>query len=150
MGNLPPILPPGITQSLVNDPITLLQQTIQEQVAQGYSFSSSVLNISTAPTITFFTAPVINGAPLPGTEPVSLVQAGGGAENLSFLQPNADTTLVYATFWLEKLTHPDQPTIMQLQYAQMVMLNFPALNIPGQPPFAWPHVSVATLQKTFG
>ena len=65
LGNLPPILPPGITQSLVNDPITLLQQTIQEQVAQGYSFSSSVLNISTAPTITFFTAPVINGAPLP-------------------------------------------------------------------------------------
>jgi hypothetical protein len=150
LGNLPPILPPGITQTLVNDPITLLQQTIQEQIAQGYSFSSSVLNISTAPTITFFTAPVINGAPLPGTEPVSLVQAGGGAENLSFLQPNADTTLVYATFWLEKLTHPDQPTIMQLQYAQMVMLNFPALNIPGQPPFAWPHVSVATLQKTFG
>lgn len=81
---------------------------------------------------------------------MSLVQAGGGTENLSFLQPNADTTLVYATFWLEKLTHPNQPPIMQLQYAQMVMLNFPALKIPGTPPFAWPHVSVATLRKTFG
>jgi hypothetical protein len=39
---------------------------------------------------------------------------------------------------------------MQLQYAQMVMLNFPALKIPGKPNFAWPHVSVATLRKTFG
>lgn len=108
-------------------------------------------NISTAQSINFFAAPVIFGAPLPAsTPPVSLAQAGGGAENLLFLQPNADTTLVYATFWLEKLTHPDQPTMMQLQYAQMVMLNFPALTIPGKPAFAWPHVSVATLRKTFG
>jgi hypothetical protein len=151
LGNVPPILSPSITQALVNDPITLLQQTIVDQMAQGYSFSGVALNISTAPSISFFAAPVINGSPLPAsTPPVSLAQAGGGAENLSFLQPNADTTLVYATFWLEKLTHPDQPPIMQLQYAQMVMLNFPALTIPGKPPFAWPHVSVATLRKTFG
>jgi hypothetical protein len=150
LGNTPPVLPPSITQTLVNDPVTLLQQTVNEQIAQGYSFSGVALNISTAQSISFFTAPVVNGSPLPGTTTVNLVQAGGGAENLLFLQPNADTTLVYATFWLEKLTHPDQPTIMQLQYAQMVMLNFPALNIPGTPAFAWPHVSVATLSKTFG
>jgi hypothetical protein len=150
LGNTPPVLPPAITQTLLNDPVTLLQQTIQEQVAQGYSFSGVALNIATASEIDFFTAPVINGAPLPGTTPVNLVQAGGGTENLLFLQPNADTTLVYATFWLEKLTHPQEPTIMQLQYAQMVMLNFPALTIPGKPAFAWPHVSVATLTKTFG
>ena len=150
LGNVPPVLPPSITQTLVNDPITLLQQTIDDQIALGYSFSGVVLNISTAPSISFFTAPVVNGSPLPPVTPVNLVQAGGGTENLSFLQPNADTTLVYATFWLEQLTHPDQPTIMQLQYAQMVMLNFPALTIPGKPPFAWPHVSVATLRKTFG
>jgi hypothetical protein len=151
LGNVPPVLPPSITQTLVNDPITLLQQTIEDQIAQGYSFSGVVLNVSTVPSIAFFTAPVINGSPLPGaTPPVNLVQAGGGPENLSFLRHNADTALVYATFWLEKLTHPDQPPIMQLQYAQMVMLNFPALKIPGKPPFAWPHVSVATLRKTFG
>jgi hypothetical protein len=149
-GNVPPVISPAITQTLLNDPVTLLQQTIQEQVAQGYSFSGVALNIATALEIDFFTAPVINGSPFPGTTPVNLPQAGGGAENLLFLQPNAETTLVYATFWLEKLTHPQQPTIMQLQYAQMVMLNFPALKIPGKPPFAWPHVSVATLRKTFG
>ncbi len=150
LGNVPPVLAPDITQALLNDPVTLLQQTIQNQIAQGYSFSGVALNISTAPSISFFAAPVINGSPLPAITAVNLVQAGGGAENLSFLQPNADTALVYATFWLEKLTHPDHPTIMQLQYAQMVMLNFPALKIPGAPLFAWPHVSVATLRKTFG
>jgi hypothetical protein len=150
LGNTPPVLSPAITQTLLNDPVTLLQQTIQGQVAQGYSFSGVALNIATATEIDFFTAPVINGSALPGTAPVNLVQAGGGTENLLFLQPNADTTLVYATFWLEKLTHPQQPTIMQLQYAQMVMLEFPALTIPGKPAFAWPHVSVATLTKTFG
>jgi hypothetical protein len=150
LGNNPAVLPPAITQTLLNDPVTLLQQKVQEQTAQGYSFSGVALNISTAPSITFFAAPVIAGAPLPGTTTVDLAQAGGGAENLSFLQTNADTTLVYATFWLEKLTHPQHPTIMQLQYAQMVMLNFPALTIPGKPNFAWPHISVATLTKTFG
>jgi hypothetical protein len=150
LGNNPPVLPPAITQALVNDPITLLQQTIDQQIAEGYSFSGAVLNITTQAPITFFTAPVINGNPLPGTAPVSLSQGGGGTENLSFLNPNAQTTLVYATFWLEKLTHPQRPSFMQLQYAQMVMLNFPAISIPGKPNFAWPHVSVSTLQKTFG
>jgi hypothetical protein len=162
LGNVPPVLPPAITQTLLNDPVTLLQQTVQEQIAQGYSFSGAVLNISTSTQITFFTAPVINGKPLPPvtTPPVTLIQAGGGIENLAFLlgpppasskpQNNAATVLFYATFWLEKLTHPTQPPFVQLQYAQMTILNFPALKIPTQPNFSWPHVQVATLQKTFG
>jgi hypothetical protein len=160
LGNVPPVLPPAITQELLNDPVTLLQQTIQEQIAQGYSFSGVALNISTSQQITFFTAPVINGQPLPPvtTPPVTLPQAGGGIENLSFLlgpslgpnpPNNAFTALFYATFWLEKLTHPTEPPFMQLQYAQMTILNFPAL-IPEKPNFSWPHVQVATLTKTFG
>ena len=40
--------------------------------------------------------------------------------------------------------------IMQLQYAQMTLLNFPALTIPNKPNFSWPHVNVGTLQRTFG
>jgi hypothetical protein len=168
LGNSPPILPPAITQQLLNDPVTLLQQTVQEQLAQGYSFSGVALNISTATEITFFNAPVINGDPLPASAPpVTLPQAGGGIENLAFLlgpslgpnpPNNAFTALFYATFWLEKLTHPTLPSFSQLQYAQMTILNFPALllgkptaNPPVAPPnFAWPHVQVATLQKTFG
>lgn len=164
LGNDPPILPPAITQQLLNDPVTLLQQTVQEQLAQGYSFSGVVLNISTATEITFFNAPFINGNPQTPPPPVTLPQAGGGIENISFLlgpslssnpPNNAFTALFYATFWLEKLTHPTQPSLMQLQYAQMTMLNFPARSVLfGSPPqpanFAWPHVQVATLQKTFG
>jgi hypothetical protein len=167
LGNVPPILPPAITQQLLNDPVTLLQQTIQEQIAQGYSFSGIVLNISTAAQITFFNAPVINGSALPGTAPVNMAQAGGGIENLAFLlgpslgpnpPNNAFSALFYATFWLEKLTHPTQRPFSQLQYAQMTILNFPALLLgkpaaspPVPPPnFAWPHVQVGTLQKTFG
>ncbi|MGH7044918.1 MAG: heme-binding protein [Stellaceae bacterium] len=167
LGNVPQILPPAITQQLLNDPVTLLQQTVQEQLAQGYSFSGAALNISTATGITFFNAPVINGSPLPTTSLVTLPQAGGGIENLTFLlgpsrgsnpPNNAFTALFYATFWLEKLTHPTQPSIMQLQYVQFTILNFPALLLArpsATPPvpapnFAWPHVQVATLQKTFG
>jgi hypothetical protein len=93
---------------------------------------------------------------------VNVPQFGGGVENLPFLQTNADTALVYATFWIERVTHPDRPAFMQLQYAQMVLLNFPAILIkvpPAvQPPasdqgllnFSWPHITVATLRKTFG
>ncbi|MGA2136003.1 MAG: hypothetical protein ABSH50_27250 [Bryobacteraceae bacterium] len=163
LGNQPSVLPPAITQTLLNDPVTLLQQTIQEQIAQDYSFSGVAINISTAQNITFINAPFINGSPTPApATPVNLAQAGGGIENLGFLlgpsagtanplnpPNNAATVLFYATFWLEKLTHPTQPPSMQLQYAQMTILNFPAL-IPGQPNFSWPHVQVATLQKTFG
>jgi hypothetical protein len=37
---------------------------------------------------------------------------------------------------------------MQLQYVQTVFLNFPILGTTTN--FSWPHISVATLQKTFG
>jgi hypothetical protein len=160
VGNNPPVLPPGITQTLLNDPVTLLQEVIQDQVAQGYSFSGVAINISTVAQVAFFTAPVLFGSPLPTTTAVNLPQAGGGIENLGFLlgpslapntpPNNAASVLFYATFWLEQLTHPNQRPLTQLQYAQMTILNFPARSIPGGPNFSWPHVQVATLQKTFG
>src|SRR5208282_6770495 len=118
-----------------------LQQTIQQQIAEGYEFEGAVLNIATASSITFNTQPIVLPTnPTSPTVTVSLPQFGGGIENLLFLQTNADAALVYATFWLEKLTHSDQPPFMQLQYAQMVLLDFPAITIPGEPNFSWPHV----------
>ena len=154
LGNLPPVLPPSITQQLVNDPIILLQQTIEQQIAEGYQFEGVALNISTASSIEFNTQPVVFPTPPPPPVPVNLPQFGGEIANLGFLGPNAETTLVYATFWLEKLTHPDgRPVIMQLQYAQMTMLNFPVPNKFIPPPnnnLAWPHITVSTLQRTFG
>jgi hypothetical protein len=154
LGNLPPVLPPGITQELVNDPIILLQQTVEQQIAEGYQFEGVALNIATTQSITFNTQPIVlPGTPTSPTTTVNVPQFGGGISNLGFLLPNADTVLVYATFWLEKLTHPDgRPPMMQLQYAQMTMLNFPvpAKIIPGAPNMGWPHITVSTLQRTFG
>jgi hypothetical protein len=149
-GDIPAIpLSPNITQDLINDPIILLQQTIQRQIAEGYVFDGIVFNFATASPITFNTQPILSPTshPSPATA-VSLPQCQGGIQNTSFLQTNAEVALVYTTFWLEKLTHPDRPSFVQLQYAQMVLLNFPAIAIPGQPVFSWPHVSVATLRKT--
>jgi hypothetical protein len=147
-GNVPPILPPQITQALVNDPILLLQQDIELQLAEGHLFEGTVLNIATQSPIVFFTTP--NSAANGPTVSVSLSDAAGGIENTPFLATNAESVLVYATFWIEHVTHPTRRPFMQLQYAQMVLLNFPAALIPGQPNFSWPHVSVATLRKTFG
>jgi hypothetical protein len=38
---------------------------------------------------------------------------------------------------------------MQLQYAQMTILNFGILGVPAAPILGWPHISVATLRKSF-
>ena len=67
---------------------------------------------------------------------------GGGAANIAFLKgtahrPNAVTTRVTATFWLETFEGDTKPT--QLQYTQTVILDFAGLS--------WPHVTVATLHK---
>ena len=68
---------------------------------------------------------------------------GGGTANTAFLRgtadgPNANAASVNATFWLETLQGQSAPT--QLQYAQTVLLNFNDLS--------WPHITIATLQKT--
>jgi hypothetical protein len=70
-------------------------------------------------------------------------------------EENAETALVYATFWIEKVTHGvTGESFMQLQYAQMVALDFPIFHLLNQKPsvyvnLGWPHISVATLRKTF-
>jgi hypothetical protein len=69
----------------------------------------------------------------------------GGVENMPFLVTNADAAMVFATFWIEKIRDEPGP---QLQYVQTVILNFPILGTNTN--LSWPHVSVATLRKTFG
>lgn len=142
-------LPAGISQQLINDPVVLLQQNIAQQLAEGYQFEGVALNISTASPVRFH--PSSAGA---DHDVVDVPQFGGGIANLGFLrgvsdqQPNLSVALVYATFWLEKLTHPDgRPPILQLQYAQTALVNFPARTIAGQPNMSWPHVSVSTLHR---
>jgi hypothetical protein len=73
---------------------------------------------------------------------------GGGLANTAFLQgspnegPNAQAAEVRATFWIETVEGPvaDGPDFHQLQYTQRVLLNFNTLS--------WPHITVATLQRS--
>lgn len=157
---LPP-LPADINgvpmQDVVNDPITLLQAVIRQQVCDGYRFEGTVLNIATQANITFFANP--NSKVGDPTVVVNPTNGAGGIKNILFLEggdpvgpkgPNADAALVYATFWIERVTHPTQPSFMQLQYAQMVILNFQRLTaLPNTVNVGWPHVSIATLRKAF-
>jgi hypothetical protein len=154
-GNVPAIPLPAeidgvLMQDLVNDPILLLQEHIAEQVAQGFTFEGVAINIASQATVTFGTQPN-TPAPSPTTT-VTVADGTGGIENLPFLTANAQSALVYATFWIERVSHPlRSESFLQLQYAQMVLLNFPILLAPApKPDFSWPHVSVATLRKSFG
>ncbi len=107
---------PGVTQQMVRNPNSVLESEIQGKPMKNRTF----IQISTK------------------HHPVSL---GGGTANTAFLAGgNARAVEVDATFWIETLPggsgHPD---ILQLQYTQLVQLDFNGLS--------WPHVSVATLRK---
>lgn len=155
-----PALPASIDgvsmQNVINDPITLLQAVIQKQVAEGHTFEGTVLNIATQKQLTFLTQQNHPGGP---TVTVNVTDGAGGIENILFLEggepqeakgPNAQTALVYATFWIEKVSSPNRAPFMQLQYAQMTILDFPILSLlPTVVNLGWPHISVATLRKAF-
>ena len=107
----------GITQTMVDNPNSVLQAAIAGQTI----LSTTTLQISTRPT-----SPLV----------------GGGTANTAFLAgaadgPNAVSAEVSATFWIE--TVQGTPNFLQLQYSQLVLLNFNGLS--------WPHVTVATLKK---
>jgi hypothetical protein len=109
-----------VTQEMVENPNSVLQKDI---VGQNIT-NTTVLVISTAH------APV----------------AGGGTANTAFLEAasappggNATAVEVSAIFWIETVRGDDGEEKLQLQYTQLVQLDFNGLR--------WPHVSVATLHK---
>jgi hypothetical protein len=118
-------LNPAITQAMVTNPNSVLTGALKGQTV--------------VETLTLQVSTVTNAATLPN--------AGGGIENIAFLQgaapsnePNADAAQVTAIFWIEKVRMTQGPgTFLQLQYSQDVLLNFNGLS--------WPHISVATLRK---
>ena len=163
-------------QDVINDPILLIQQDVQILVNDGFTFEGTVLNVATTTPITFLTT-ANSGAAGPTTQ-VAVPQFGGGTGVIQFLggqtvtvgsqgavpEENAQTAVVYATFWIEKVTNTQTGfSFMQLQYAQMVVLDFPIFHLLNPPPpvppaaptppvyvnLGWPHISVATLRKTF-
>jgi hypothetical protein len=149
-GNTPAIALPttilGVPmQDVILDPTKLLTAALSGQTIS----SMTVINIATVSTL-LQQQPVPSSGPQP--PPKNIVagfNGGGGVENIPFLTTNADAATVFATFWIERIKGPTPDTdFMQLQYVQTVFLNFPILGTGRN--FSWPHVSVATLQKTFG
>ncbi len=152
-------------QVVINDPIRLLQAVIEEQKADECTFEGLALNIATQAPVMFRVH--ADSPPTGPTVNIWVNGAAGGIENVLFLEggeptgaqgPNAQTGLVYATFWIEKVTPRSGAPFMQLQYAQMAVLNFPVYTLLHPPEegtpaslvkLGWPHISVATLRKAF-
>lgn len=67
----------------------------------------------------------------------------GGIRNIPFIIKQANASSMKSTFWIEKLENGS----IQLQYLQVVMLDFfpRADGLPGL--IGWPHVSINTLTK---
>lgn len=106
------LLPPGIPSEAVQDPNVVLTQKLAQQEKAG-------LKVVETTTIVVKTAPA------------------GGIINIPFIVKNADAISMEAIFWIERVSQPNAPDFMQLQYTQTVMLRFNEID--------WPHVSVATL-----
>ena len=106
----------SVTQQMVNNPNSVLQDDLQ---TSGHGMQQRIaLPITTTHT------------PIPA----------GGIADMAFLRAaspggNANAVQVDATFWIETLADSS----LQLQYSQLVLLNFNGLS--------WPHVTVATLKK---
>jgi hypothetical protein len=176
LGTVPadPAIGPGDTirgvamQDIINDPIRILRAHVEDHIANGCTVEGvAALNISSQSPINFWT---VANTPSGTSDQVQIPNAAGGIENILFLEgiatgatppgptgPNAQVSLVYATFWIEKVTHPQRDPFMQLQYAQMTILDFGILGVGTPAPdgvaqgviLGWPHISIATLRKTF-
>jgi hypothetical protein len=115
------LMSPGVTQNLVRNPNGLLQDALHGRTVKSRTF----IQISTK------------------HSPIK----GGGTANTAFLADasnppggNANAVEVDAVFWIESIEGaPGTPDKLQLQYTQLVQLDFNGLR--------WPHVTVATLQK---
>ncbi len=117
---------PGVTQDIVKNPNLVLQNALKASL-QGTSMKSrTFLHVATDH---------------------SAVNAGGGTANTAFLvgtgnppAGNALAATAQATFWIETIAGTGgQPDKHQLQYTQLVMLDFNGIH--------WPHVTVGTLVK---
>ena len=108
---------PGVTQAMVKNPNSVLKSAIQGQNITH----TTVLHVTTKH------APIKAG----GTANTAFLAAGSNPPG-----GNAKAVEVEATFWIEKVAGSNK---LQLQYSQLVELDFNGLS--------WPHVTVATLRK---
>lgn len=114
-------LPPGVTQDMIKNPNGVLQKTLDQSLQGTTMRRRTFLHVSTTG---------------------QLIKGGGGTANTAFLASshnpaggNARAARVEATFWIETIAGTEgQPDIHQLQYTQLVMLDFNGIH--------WPHVTV--------
>jgi len=131
-------------QDVILDPVKLLTAALSGQVIE----SMVVINIATVSSLL-----QLQPEGQPPRDILAGQNTGGNISNIPFLVTNADAATLFATFWIEKIQGPTAETgFLQLQYVQTVFLNFPVIPAAGAPgpALSWPHVSVATLHKTFG
>lgn len=122
--------PSGLTQAelqaIVKNPNSVLQTALHNSLQGTTMKSRTFLHVSTTN---------------------SVVKGGGGTANTAFLTAstdpqvgNARATRMEATFWIETIAGTGgNPDKLQLQYTQLVMLDFNGIH--------WPHVTVGTLVK---
>ncbi len=116
---------PGVTQDMVENPNSVIQAALQASLQGTGMKNRTFIRISTTRN------------PIPG----------GGTANTAFLSSasnppggNATAVEVDATFWIQTIAGTQgQPDKLQLQYTQLVQLDFNTLR--------WPHVTVSTLVK---
>ncbi|MBV9314843.1 MAG: hypothetical protein JO100_14200 [Pseudonocardia sp.] len=93
-------VPPGITQAILDDPITLLRDALAGQNVEHITR----LIVSTA--------------------------MGGGVDNIPFIVQNADVTSFDSVFAIERVEGPQGADFMQLQYVQTAPLKFRGMIFP--------------------
>lgn len=74
----------------------------------------------------------------------------GGVSNVPFVVREAEPVSMKSTFWIQELAEKDEfgNPKLRLQYSQVVMLNFFRPREDELPErVAWPHISIATLEK---
>jgi len=80
---------------------------------------------------------------------VDTTKQQAGIVNIPFIVKQAEATKMKFTFWISELDekNPDGSQKLQLQYSQVVILDFFNKN-DGQPGrIEWPHISINTLEK---
>ncbi len=70
----------------------------------------------------------------------------GGVTNIPFINRFADATRFQCDYWIETVETEDNKTIQQLQYSQIVDLEFHK-KFGKEGLIIWPHVNINTLRK---
>lgn len=81
---------------------------------------------------------------------VDSTRKSAGISNVPFSVREAEPVSMKSTFWIQELAEKDERGVprMRLQYSQVDMLHFFSSRedeFPGRA--AWPHISIATLEK---